>query len=234
MRPSPTPPQIPKRLHMIWVGDESKRPDQCIQTWRDKHPAWHFKLWGNVELNKLPWQSKRQMEIFRASGHWDGVADLMRYEILNEHGGVYADADSICVRPLDDWLLATRMFVVWESEEHRPGLIANTFIGSVPQHPALAAIVRKTSRMHKSLRRWTRHIERWDGLRPRFYYENILPWKMVGPVFFTKMILPFCPREVTVLPSVIFLPKHFLDSEERQSSLVYARHEWNSKFDHRD
>jgi hypothetical protein len=25
---------IPKKLHMIWVGDEVKRPDSCIETWR--------------------------------------------------------------------------------------------------------------------------------------------------------------------------------------------------------
>ena len=25
---------IPKKLHFIWVGDEAKRPDNCIETWR--------------------------------------------------------------------------------------------------------------------------------------------------------------------------------------------------------
>jgi len=152
----------------------------------------------------------------------------MRYEILNEHGGVYVDADSICVRPLDDWLLAPRMFAAWESEEHRPGLVANSFIGSAPHHPALDAIVRATSGMRNPVWRRTRHIERWDGLRPRFHHECSLPWETVGPTLFTKMILPFCPFDVTIVPSVLFQPKHFLDTEERQSSLIYARHEWGT------
>jgi inositol phosphorylceramide mannosyltransferase catalytic subunit len=91
----------------------------------------------------------RQLKIFRDGGYWDGVADLMRYEILFEHGGVYVDADSTSVRPLDHWLLTPPLFAVWESEQHRPGLIANGFIGSVPQHPALAAIIRATARMNK-------------------------------------------------------------------------------------
>ena len=212
--------RIPKKLHVIWVGDESKRPDQWIQTWRDKHPEWEFKVWGNSEYDKLLWKSKRQMEIFRASGHWEGVADLMRYEILYEHGGVYVDADSMCVRSLDDWLLDTRMFAVWESERHRPGLVANTFIGSRSRHPALLAIIRATSRMNKPV---------WRRSRPNpFRWKEVPPWKSVGPVFFTKMILPFCPLDATLLPSVMFLPKHHCDKEERQSSLIYAKHEWGT------
>jgi mannosyltransferase OCH1-like enzyme len=100
---------IPKKLHAVWVGDESKCPHQWLQTWRDKHPAWEFKLWGNAEYDSVPWRSKRQMDIFRACGEWNAVADLMRYEILCEHGGVYVDADSMSVRAFDDWLLARIM-----------------------------------------------------------------------------------------------------------------------------
>lgn len=39
---------IPSKLHMIWVGDEAKRPDSCIETWRQNHPAWEFRLWGEM------------------------------------------------------------------------------------------------------------------------------------------------------------------------------------------
>jgi inositol phosphorylceramide mannosyltransferase catalytic subunit len=218
--------KIPQKLHVIWVGDERKRPHQNIATWRDNHPDWEFRLWGNADLERGPWRSKRQMAIYREAGRWEGVADLMRYEILFEHGGVYVDADSISVRPLDAWLRVPGMFVVWESEQHRPGLVANTFIGSMAQHPALAAIIRATSRMHTPLWRRTWHIEGWSGIRPRFRYMEAPPWKIVGPMLFTKMLLPYCPRDVTILPSRLFLPKHFEDKEERPA--VYARHDWSS------
>jgi mannosyltransferase OCH1-like enzyme len=161
-------PNIPKKIHVIWVGDEKKRPDHYISTWRDNHPSWEFRLWGNAELDRLSWRSKKQIEIFRTAGQWEGVADLMRYEILCEHGGVYADADSMCVRALDDWLLKMRMFAVWESEQHCPGLVANTYIGTIPQHPALCAIIKATSRMHSPIWRRSR--------RNPFRWEEILPW----------------------------------------------------------
>jgi len=184
------------------------------------HPAWEFKIWGNTELDTRVWQSQKQIDIFRAGGHWEGVADLMRYEILYEQGGVYVDADSACVRPLDDWLLDTRMFAVWENEIHSPGLVANGYIGCVPRHPALAAINKVTARMNKRV--WRRA---WPN---PFRWEEILPWKSVGPRFFTKMIMPFCPMDVTILPSILFLPQHYQDTNERQSSLIYCRHAWGT------
>ena len=164
--------RIPKKLHVIWVGDEAKCPSPWIQTWKDMHPTWEFRQWGNAELDGLPWRSKRQMDRFRASGHWEGVADLMRYEILYEHGGVYVDADSVCVRPLDDWLLDVPMFAMWESEQHRPGLIANAFIGSIPRHHILQMIVDSIARMDKPA--WRRDWRKWywKGVRPHFHYRR--------------------------------------------------------------
>jgi hypothetical protein len=220
--------QIPKSLHLIWIGDEAKRPQAAIESWRKHHSEWEFKVWGNKELDEIPWKARRQIKRFRASEHWEGVADLMRYEILHEHGGIYVDADSTCIRPLDNWLLQMPMFAVWESERCAPGLVANGFIGTQPRHPVLTSIIRATSRMNKPVWRRTQHIEGWKGLRPRFRYESVRPWQSVGPVFFTKKILPFCPAQATILPSILFLPRHHTEKEDRQSSLIYSTHTWGT------
>ena len=219
---------IPKKLHIIWVGDEARKPQDAIDSWRTKHPAWQFRLWGNAELNGIQWKSRHQIDIFRASERWEGVADLMRYEILHEHGGVYVDADATCLRPLDDWLLEPPMFAVWESENRAPGVIANGFIGCRPGHPALASIVRATARMKDPIWQRTWHIEGWRGIKPKFHYEKTYPWKTVGPQFFTKMVLPFCPRQATILPSILFLPQHHTEATGRESSLTYATHSWGT------
>jgi len=154
----------------------------------------------------------------------------MRYEILYEYGGIYVDADSASARPLDDWLLDTRMFAIWENENHRPGLVANGFIGSIPGHPALDAIIQKTSIMNEQV--WRRNYKKisWKGMRPHIPYEPTEPWITVGPVLFTKTIMPFCPLDVTILPSILFLPKHYLDKEERKTNWTYATHEWGNTF----
>jgi inositol phosphorylceramide mannosyltransferase catalytic subunit len=214
----PLYPLIPKNLHAIWIGPK-ERPDRWIDTWRDQHPDWQFRLWGNEEYRTIDWVSRKQMDRFEAEGHWAGIADLMRYEILFRYGGFYVDADMACIRPLDEWLLHNHMVAVRESELHRAQLIANSFIGSVAGHPALYDILQATSRMNSPVRRWS-----WKHFRK----INILPWKSVGPRFFTKMICPYCPELVTVLPSILFLPQHFLDLTERSCDFIYARHFWGS------
>ena len=89
---------IPKKLHFVWVGDESKRPDNCINTWRHYHPDWEIKVWGNEEYQG-EWVNKAHMEQMWPR-ELNGVADMMRYEILFNEGGITLDADSICLQSL--------------------------------------------------------------------------------------------------------------------------------------
>lgn len=95
---------IPKNIHVIWVGDESKRPDNCIDTWRKHNLDWNIRVWGNNDLATYGWVNARHMDTMQHR-ELNGVADLMRWEILYNEGGFVVDADSICLRPLPEWLL---------------------------------------------------------------------------------------------------------------------------------
>ena len=46
---------IPKQIHIIWVGDQTKRPDNCINTWIRRNPSWRVKVWGNQDLADYGW-----------------------------------------------------------------------------------------------------------------------------------------------------------------------------------
>ena len=59
----------------------------------------------------------------------NGVADMMRWEILHAMGGIVVDADSIALKPLSDDLLDCEAFACWENEIARPGLIAAGYFG---------------------------------------------------------------------------------------------------------
>ena len=56
----------------------------------------------------------------------------MRYEILFNEGGIALDADSLCLRPLEDWLLEPAAFAAWEHEHIRQGLIT---VGAMRAEP---------------------------------------------------------------------------------------------------
>lgn len=210
---------IPKKLHLIWIGEDERRPTEWIESWRRNHPEWEFRLWGNEDRLSTSWICSRQIEALATAGRWEGVADVMRYEILCEHGGVYVDADSASVRPLDDCLLTTPMFAVWESEEHAPGLIANGFIGAVARHPALLAIIDRIRRLKNPLRM----RKPW-----RLWTTPVAPWKTVGPALFTQVMRAQPDDQIRILPSALFLPDHFLAPDKKLETVVYARHFWQT------
>ena len=198
---------IPKIIHFIWVGDESKRPDRFIQTWVDHHPGWEIKLWGNEDLASRPWINGHHMAEM-AKREWNGVADLMRWEILHAEGGVLVDADSVCVRPLPEWLLECEAFACWENEIVRPGLIAAGYFGTIPGTAFLAALI--------------------EGIRQQPSVTDRQAWVSVGPLHLTKTWKAMAYGNLTLLPSHFFLPTHHTGLTYTGGGPVYALQAWAS------
>jgi len=79
---------IPKIIHQIWLGDQSKRPSSLIDTWKEINPDWEHILWTEENLPNL-----RNQEQFDSMKEWAGKADILRYELLHDYGGFFIDAD---------------------------------------------------------------------------------------------------------------------------------------------
>ncbi|HKU01136.1 MAG TPA: glycosyltransferase [Paraburkholderia sp.] len=200
---------IPKLLHFIWIGDESKRPDNCIATWRKLNPDLQIRVWGNNDLLAHRWPNARQMQEM-----WpvelNGVADLMRWQFLYWYGGFSVDADSICVRKLDPELFECDLFTCWENEVVVPGLMAAGYVGARPGHPLFKKMV--------------------DDIGKLRTVCNDKAWKTVGPLRFTQAIHEHKPADLTVFPSHYFIPRHHSGRTYSGSGRVYAKQLWGSTF----
>ena len=197
---------IPKKLHIVWVGDESKRPNNCINTWRTHNPDWDIEVWGNDRLTSTSWRNAKHLQDM-----WkvelNGVADLMRYEILYEHGGFAVDADSVCVKPLEDWLLNATEFTCWENEHARPGLLAAGYLAAQKSSPFIGQIIEDI------------HAERTVVDRPA--------WQTVGPQRLTDIWQRF-QYGLTIYPSHYFIPRHFTGMEYKGDGHIFAKQFWGS------
>lgn len=198
---------IPRTLHFIWVGDESKRPDNCIDTWRALNPGWEIKLWGNASLAETEWVNGAHMAEM-AKRELNGVADMMRWEILYNEGGVVVDADSICVRPLDDELLECEAFACWESEMARPGLIAAGYFGAHKGNPFVGQIIL--------------------DIRDEPTVCHDMAWKTVGPQRLTDSYRKYHYHPLRIYPSHYFIPEHFSGIAYDGDGPVYAHQFWGS------
>lgn len=187
------------------MGDESLCPDECIQSWRDLNPDYEVKVWGNKEL-KSKWHNAHHInEMFEKE--LNGVADMMRYEILYKHGGITLDADSFCLKPLEDWLLKPNEFACWESEHARPGLIAAGYLGSVPKSPFFGQIIH-------------------DIFHEKTVVDK-MAWETVGPLRVTNTFNTH-KYPLTVYPSHYFIPEHFSGVKYTGKGQVFANQLWGS------
>ena len=187
---------IPKIIHQIWVG-YNPVPAKLIQTWKDMNPTWEHRLW----TNHAGWECQNRIDECK---EWNGKADIMRWEILYHHGGVYIDADSICVKPLDDSFTEREVFSCWENEIIRAGLIATGYVGSEKGHP----LMRKCIDRIKS-----RPV---DGAA----------WRLLGPSMFTEE----CGKDpaLFVYPARTFIPMHYTKCPAPGDWPVYADQRWGT------
>lgn len=198
---------IPRTLHVIWVGDESKRPDNCIATWRSHNPDWTVRVWGNDDLANYGWVNARHMREMQGR-ELNGVADLMRWEILYHEGGFVVDADSICLRPLEPWLFEGEACASWENELIRPGLIAAGYVASKPENPFFGQMI-------LDLQNEPTVIDR-------------MAWQSVGPLFLTECVRIQRYSGLTIWPSHFFIPRHFTGQQYEGGGPVFAAQEWGS------
>ena len=195
---------IPKIIHQIWVGDQSKRPDLLIQTWIDKNPSWQHKLWTDDNLPELI--CKKQ---FDECPSLAGKADILRYQLLYEEGGFFIDADSECINPLDDCLINNHCFCCWENETVRRGLMANGYLASEKECELMKTIMDR--------------ISQYSDMN----YPPLATWEVTGPLLLTDTAYK-TKYPITVYPSWYFIPRHYSGLEYGGSGKIYAKQYWGT------
>ena len=157
---------IPKTLHVIWLG--SPIPQKFmgnIADWQLLNPGWSLDVWTE------PLHDMYNLDLYWDAGLyvkpdavWQMRADLLRYEILQRHGGFYVDVDTKPLRPIGDLFDGLTEFAVAE-DEHFTG---NTYLAANPGHWAISALVRRAA-------------ERAS------YYQNAAAGLVTGPQYLTPI-----------------------------------------------
>lgn len=99
------PPDMPKVIWFLWLQGLDNAPPlvrACHDSWRARNPGWRVMCLDEDTL-------RAHASADYSSGHLARLipqhrAGLLRFDLLAHHGGVWADATTYCVRPLDAWL----------------------------------------------------------------------------------------------------------------------------------
>ena len=193
---------IPKIIHQLWIGSKPA-PTKFMNTWKDKHShlGYEYIFWNEEELDKRGMVLTLKDKIDSIE-EINGKADIIRWEILEKYGGVFVDADSICIEPIDDILMKCKCFAGYEQEKIRKGLIATGTMGFPPNHLIVKRCIKWIKENHVSQK-----------------LTNQRAWYNVGPGLLTRIVNDYqMINEIKVFPSYYFLPRHY-------SGIEYKGHE---------
>jgi len=163
--------KIPKIIHLIWVGPNPfpKEGVENVNSWIEKHPDWTVKFWTD-RRRALP---NRNMELklvadfkfeslgycYEESDNYAEKSELLRYEILNQEGGVYVDHDVKCYKSFASFHHNYHLYCGLDAP-HEPVLsssisVNNNVVGARPRHPVLKRSIDNVK-------------ERWDEISAAF------------------------------------------------------------------
>ena len=155
---------IPRKVHLIWIGGEP--PDYFklfLGTFQEHFSEFEIKVWGNKELTRKNFpktidfirkakklQGKQmiddygeQMYDFRLDpltySKWAQITDLMRLEIVYNHGGYYFDTTFEILKPMYHLLNRKEPFVGCNEYPRfkNADILSNSFFGAIKHSPIL-------------------------------------------------------------------------------------------------
>ena len=205
---------IPKIIHQIWIGDQTLAPRKWMNTWKEKHPAFEYISWNEDLIQQMNIKFVCQEQIDKIS-EINGKADIMRWEILYRFGGVFIDADSICIEPLPLEMFTKHGFASFENESTRKGLIATGTMGFPPKHQLCKDIIDWISTSSEA----------------SISIVQNRAWYSVGPACLTKFLNSGKYKDISIFPSYYFLPIHFTGTTYLGHKKVFAHQGWGTAYE---
>ena len=169
--------------HLCWFGPHDP-PQAMMDTWVKMNPGLIWSVWKD----HTGWKNQEQINARAARNEWNGVCDVIRPELLVRYGGIVVDADSECVKPLEegDFFEQETAIACFESESVRPGMVACGMLGAPRAHPFFEACIEEIAQAP----------------------VNEMAWKAVGPAMMTRMAQKH-PDLIKVYPAKSFVPTHY-------------------------
>ena len=197
---------IPKIIHQLWIGTLPP-PSYFMEIWRVKHPDFQYILWNEENIEKLNLSLVGGKSKIDEMQEICGKADIYRWYILYLFGGIFIDADSICIERIDDVLLNTTAFATYENEKVRRGLVAVGTMGFTKNYSLCLDALE-----------WIRR-NNLVGKRA---------WQTTGPVLLTNLLKMGKYKDMTIFPSYFFLPVHHTGEKYDGHHKVYSHQLWGS------
>ncbi len=208
--------EIPNHVHQIWINLDGSNslPDlyvPMVNSWFTYSSHSHH-LHSHDDLIKLISSDYPQfLEFYHQVTYITEKSDICRYLLMHKFGGVYVDADMVCIKPLQPLLQSLKkpICMCLEPPDHRfwnRTLIGSAFIASTP-----------------GLDLWLELIDfMYQNYRPNSY-----PGLTTGPIAVDYFLHKNGYKsKIEVLNSQYMFPIDTTGASVGDSKASFCRHEW--------
>ena len=213
--------KVPPIIHQTWKSENVPlRWRHLVESVKRHHPGWEYRLWTDAAMNEHVRANHPQLfPVYEAFPKNVMRADVFRYVVMHDLGGLYCDLDYEFLRPYPYG--DTQLVLSEEFSSSRPGAadgqIANYVFASAPGHPL-----------------WKDMLDDLIRNPPRIStIDDIIP--ATGPGFLTRIFLANRQKYegVVVHEKPAFSPPRIRGRNERQILLDSGRtyglhHAWGS------
>lgn len=133
-------PKIPKIIYQTFGSFEcGENMYNAVQSWIKNNPEYEHYYFDDEKCIEFieKYFDTRVLNAYLSLIPGAFKADLWRCCILYVYGGVYVDADMVCVRPLRDYVMPNDEFIIARDDPMSKSFLYNAFICSTPNHPFL-------------------------------------------------------------------------------------------------
>ena len=213
---------IPKIIHQTWKDHDLPQSfNTWRQSWLSRHPDWEYRFYTDEDC--VAFVEKEFPEWFDIYNQYSKPvqrADLFRYLIIYHNGGLYADMDMECFKPVDK--LFEQKACVFSIEAHVTAKlqrelnypdsyqVANCVFAACPNDPLLWHILNRVKSLSSLAIQNDSDVE--DSTGPRMLTR-----------LFQKMSKEL-QSQVTILPQINLMSPGFYPNIYPINWNMYARH----------
>ncbi|WAR31133.1 SUR1-like protein [Mya arenaria] len=102
--------RIPHMIHQIWIDPKNKKAGVTVPTvfvpkirsMMKFHSGWKYTFWTHTHgKNLIKKKYPKLLKVYNRAHEAVTKADLLRYVVIHEYGGVYVDLDVTCLRNIN-------------------------------------------------------------------------------------------------------------------------------------
>ena len=137
---------IPKIIHQVWSGIDGDLPtcfEEYGETWKTHYPEWKYELWNHQRMNDFVQQRYPQYwDMYNNFPYHIQRWDAIRYLILYEMGGLYADFDYESIKSMEEIIVDKSCCFSAEPTVRKKTAFNNALMISLPKNWFMKKIIK--------------------------------------------------------------------------------------------